>query len=222
MRLTDVFIQRVVLSCVVSILVLVFGLRAEQSMPVERFPHTVIGTIEVRTSYYGADPQTIAGFVTTPLEGAISSAQGIDFIESTSSTGRSDIVVRLKLGYDPSRALAEIQSYVTAATADFPPGVQQPAIELRPSGSSVMSLAVNSDTLSPGQVADYVARIVTPRLQSVAGVQSVDVNASPHEGMRVWIDPEKLAAFGLTPNDVYAALGNNNFITGIGNTMGRA
>ncbi|MBE7190588.1 efflux RND transporter permease subunit, partial [Jatrophihabitans endophyticus] len=222
MRLTDLFIQRIVLSCVVSILVLVFGLRAEQSMPVERFPHTVIGRIEIQTQYYGADAQTIAGFVTTPLEGAVSSAQGIDFISSTSSTSLSDISVRLRLGYDPARALAEIQTYVTAATAKFPPGVQQPSIQLRPSGSSVMSLSVTSEQLSPGQVADYVSRIITPRLQAVPGVQSVDVNGSPDVVMRVWIDPQKLAAFGLTPGEVYAALANNNFITGIGQTKGEA
>ena len=187
MGITEIFIQRVVLSCVVSILVLVFGLRAEQAMPVERFPHTVIGVVEIRTSYYGADPQTIAGFVTTPIEASISSAQGIDFISSTSSTGTSDITVRLRLNYDPARALAEIQAYVTAATAQFPPGVQQPSITLSTASQDVMGLLVDSAELSPGQVADYVSRIVAPRLQAVPGVQSVEVNGSPNVVMP---DPE--------------------------------
>ena len=108
MYLTDLFIHRIVLSCVVSILVLVFGMRAEHAMPVEKFPHTVTSTVEVQTSYYGADSATVAGFVTTPLEAKISQAQGIDTMTSTSSLGMSDIVVNLKPNYDPSRALAEI------------------------------------------------------------------------------------------------------------------
>ena len=222
MRLTDLFIHRIVLSCVVSILVLVFGLRAEQSMPVEKFPHTVSGTVEIQTSYYGADPATVAGFVTTPLEAKISQAQGIDTMTSTSSIGMSDIVVNLKLNYDPARALAEIQSYVTAATSQFPPGVQASAISMYSHGGAIMGLYVDSDVLPPAKVGDYVQRVVAPRLQAVSGVQSVFVNGAPNVVMRVWLDPERLAAYGLTPADVYAALGNNNFVTGIGNTLGGA
>ena len=220
MRLTDLFIQRIVLSCVVSILVLVFGLRAEQAMPVEQFPHTVSGVIEIQTSYYGADPATVAGFVTTPLESRISQTQGIDYLASTSSNGLSDITVYLKLNHDPSRALAEIQSYVTAATAQFPAGVQASSISLSSAGGGIMGLAVDSDALSPGQISDYVQRSVEPRLQAIPGVQSVSVNGAPNVAMRVWLDPERLAGFGLTPNDVFAALANNNLVTGVGSTLG--
>ena len=222
MRLTDLFIHRIVLSCVVSILVLVFGLRAEQSMPVEKFPHTVTGTVEIQTSYYGADPATVAGFVTTPLEGKISQAQGIDTMTSTSSIGLSDIVVRLKLNYDPARALAEIQSYITAATSQMPPGVQASSITLYSSGGAIMGIFVDSGVLPPSKVSDYVQRVIAPRLQAITGVQTVEVNGAPNVVMRVWLDPERLAAYGLTPSDVYAALGNNNFVTGVGNTLGGA
>ena len=220
MRLTDLFIHRIVLSCVVSILVLVFGLRAEQSMPVEKFPQTVTGNIEIQTSYYGADPATVAGFVTTPLEGKISQAQGIDYMTSTSGLGSSDIVVTLKLGYDPARALAEVQSYVTAATAQFPVGVQASSISMYSSGGGIMDLAIDSDVLSPSQVSDYVQRTVAPRLQAVSGVQTIDIDGAPNRVMRVWLDPERLASYGLTPGDVYTALGSNNFVTGVGSTLG--
>ncbi len=222
MVVTDLFIRRVVLSCVVSILVLVLGLRAEQSMPVEKFPHTVYGTIEVQTFYYGADPDTIAGFVTTPLEASISQAQGIDYMSSTSSIGNSDIVVKLKLGYDPARALAEIQSYVTAATSRFPTGVQQPSIQMYSSGQEVLDMALQSSELTPTQVADYVRRVVAPRFQAVPGVQSVNVQGAPDVVMRVWLDPAKIAAYGMSPSDVYNALANNNFVSGIGSTLGSA
>ena len=220
MRLTDLFIHRVVLSCVVSILVLVFGIRAEQLLPVEKFPHTVSGVVEIQTAYYGADPATVAGFVTTPLEGRISQAQGIDYMTSSSSLGASDIVVYLKLNYDPARALAEIQAYVTAATAHFPVGVQASSITTYSSGGGIMDMLVDSDVLPPSKVSDYVQRVVQPRLQAVAGVQTVNVEGTPNLVMRVWLDPRRLASFGLTPADVYTALADNNFVTGVGNTLG--
>ncbi len=220
MRVTDLFIHRVVLSSVVSILVLVFGLRAEQLLPVEKFPHTVSGVIEIQTAYYGADPATVAGFVTTPLEGRISQAQGIDYMTSTSSLGSSDIVVYLKLNYDPARALAEIQAYISAATSQLPAGVQASSIGSYASGGDIMEMLVDSDALPAAQVSDYVKRVVQPRLQAVAGVQTVDTEGAPNLVMRVWLDPHRLASYGLTPADVYAALGNNNFVTGVGNTLG--
>jgi len=196
MSLVDVFIKRPVLSCVLSLLILVVGIRAGQSLPVEQFPHTVSGKIEITTQYYGADPATVAGFVTTPLEAKISQAEGIDYLTSSSSLGLSDITVFLKLNYDPARALAEVQSYVTAATSQFPSGVQASSIEVT-SGSGVMNVAVHSDVLSTGQVSDYVERVIVPRLQSVPGVQVVSVEGGPHVVMRVWLDPDRLAAVGL-------------------------
>jgi len=218
-RLTDLFIKRPVLSCVISILMLVVGLRAEQSLPVEQFPHTISGTVDITTQYYGADPATVAGFVTTPLEGKISQAEGIDYMTSSSSLGLSDITVHLKLNYEPARALAEIQSYVTAATSQFPPGVQASSITLS-SGSGVMNVTVDSDVISAGQVADYVQRVVKPRLQAVPGVQVVNVQGAPQVVMRVWMDPERLAAVGMSPADVQNALTNNNFVSGAGQTLG--
>ncbi len=220
MRLTDIFIQRPVLSCVVSILVLVFGLRAGRFLPVEQFPHTISGEVEIETAYYGADPATVAGFVTTPLEGKISQAEGIDYVTSSSTSGLSDITVHLKLNYDPPRALAEIQSYVTAASAQFPPGVQLPSITLQAAGEPILSLTLYSDAVSAPQVGDYVQRIVVPRLQAVPGVQTVRFSPRFNMVMRVWTDPDRLATFGLTPGDVWAALSNNNLITAVGNTLG--
>lgn len=220
MRLTDLFIRRAVLACVVSVLVLVFGLRAEQALPVSQFPHTVSGNIEIQTYDYGADPATIAGFITTPLEGAIAQAQGIDYMTSTSSTSLSDITIYLKLNYDPARALAEIQAYVTSVTSQLPQGAQASAITLSAASRQVLDLGVYSDSLSPAQVADYVHRLVAPRLQAVSGVQQVNVEGSPSVVMRAWLDPERLAAYGMTAADVQTALTANNFVSGAGQTRG--
>ncbi len=220
MRMTDLFIRRPVLACVVSVLVLVFGLRAEQSLPVAQFPHTVSGAIEIQTSYYGADPATIAGFITTPLEGAIAQAQGIDYMTSSSSTSLSDITIYLKLNYDPARALAEIQAYVTSVTSQLPTGTQASSITLSAASQEVLDLNVYSETLSPAKVADYVHRLIAPRLQAVPGVQQVEVQGSPSVVMRAWLDPQRLASYGLTAVDVQNALGNNNFLSGAGQTLG--
>ncbi|MBE1160656.1 efflux RND transporter permease subunit [Dyella acidiphila] len=220
MRITDLFIQRPVLSCVLSLLVLVAGLRSMQSLPVEQFPHTVSGTVEVVTQYYGADPATVAGFVTTPLEARISQAEGIDYVASNSSLGVSDITVYLKLNVDPARALAEIQSYVTAATSQFPPGVQASSITVSSGTGGVMNVTMDSDVLSTGQVSDYAQRVVKPRLQAVPGVQVVNIQGAPQVVMRVWLDPDRLAAVGMTPADVQNALANNNFVSGAGQTLG--
>ena len=220
MRLTDLFIRRPVLSCVVSVLVLVFGIRAERALPVSQFPLTVSGFVEIQTAYYGADPATIAGFITTPLEGAIAQAQGIDYMTSTSSTSSSDIQVHLKLNYDPARALAEIQSYVTSVTSQLPQGAQASSITMSAAVSDVLDLTVYGDTMTPAQVADYTLRLVAPRLQSVAGVQKVDVQGSPNVVMRAWLEPERLAAYGLTASDVQGALAANNFVSGAGQTLG--
>ena len=220
MRVTELFIRRPVLSCVVSILVLVFGLRAEQALPVSQFPLTVSGTIEIQTAYYGADPATIAGFITTPLEGAIAQAQGIDYMTSTSATSNSDIMVHLKLNYDPARALAEIQSYVTSVTSQLPQGAQASSIVVSAAVRDVLDLGVYGDAMSPAQVADYTLRLIAPRLQSVAGVQKVTVEGSPNVVMRAWLEPDRLAAYGLTASDVQTALAANNFVSGAGQTLG--
>ena len=220
MHLTELFIRRPVLACVISALVLVFGLRAEQALPVRQFPYTVSGTIEIQTYDYGADPATVAGFITTPLEGAIAQTQGIDYMTSSSTTSLSDITVHLLLNYDPARALAEVQSYVTSVTSQLPAGVQASSISLSAGGGQVMDLGASSDVLSPAQVGDYVHRLVAPRLQAVAGVQQVDVQGSPNVVMRAWLDPQKLAAYGLTGLDVQNALAANNFVSGAGSTLG--
>ena len=219
-RLTDLFIRRPVLACVVSVLVLVFGLRAEQALPIAKFPHTVSGTVEIQTYDFGADPATVAGFITTPLEGAIAQAQGIDYMSSSSSTSLSDITVHLKLNYEPARALAEIQAYVTSATSQFPQGTQASSITLSASGGEVLDFSIYSETLAPAQIADYAHRLIIPRLQAVSGVQQVKMEGNPNLVMRAWLDPVRLAAFGLTATDVQNALAANDFVSGAGQTMG--
>ncbi len=220
MRFTDFFIERPVFAVVISLVILLFGVRALEQLPVEQFPHTVSGTIDITTVYYGADPETVAGYITTPLEALVAQAAGVDYITSTSITSVSDITVYLKLNYDPARALAEIQSYVTAATSQFPPGTQASSISLSASTSDILDLSLQSNVLAPERLADVATRLVAPRLQAAPGVQTVQIKGNPSLVMRVWLNPEKLAEYNMTPTTVATALQANNFVSGAGQTLG--
>jgi len=222
MRLTDMFILRPVLAVVVSVFILLLGLRAEQALPVRQFPKTVHALIEVDTTYYGADANTMAGFITTPLENAISQIDGIDYLSSTSSTGSSSIVAHLRLNQDPDRALTEMQAKISSVQGQLPPQSQKPTLHLQSSGQGgTMILAFNSTVMSPEQITDYLTRVVQPQLQSAPGVQLADVWGAQNFSLRAWLDPDKMAARGLTAADVSAALTANNFTSGVGTTAGQ-
>ncbi len=220
MRLTELFIRRPVLSVVVSVLILVAGLRAAASLPVQQFPTTVSATITIQTNDYGADAATIAGFITTPIENAVAATDGLDYVTSQSQTGQSTITLYLKLNQDPNRAMTEVQAYVNGAEALLPVGFQPPLISIFNNSQSALYISVSSQVLSSAQVADYVARVVQPQLQSVTGVQQATNQANLKIALRVWFDPHKLAGYGMTASDAVAALENNDFITGAGQTLG--
>ena len=222
MKFTDIFIRRPVLACVVSLMLLVLGLKAFYSLPILEYPKTVNAIITVTTVYYGADADTVAGFVTTPLENAIAQANGIDYLSSTSQSGVSTIIANLILNYDPDKAITEITAKINAVLNQLPAGVQQPTLTVA-IGQSLDALIIgfSSNELSPNQVTDYLVRNVQPRLQAVPGVQTAELLGGQSFALRAWLDPAKLAAYGMTATDVTAALSANNVIAGIGNTKGQ-
>ena len=222
MNVTDLFIRRPVLATVVSLLILLLGLRALVSLPIRQFPKTENATVTVSTQYYGASADLIAGFITTPIEAAVAEAQGIDYLTSQSSNGVSTVTATLRLNYDSNRALAEINTKVNSVLNQLPTGTQQPVITVEV-GATVagMYLGFNSDTLPPNQITDYVIRIVQPKLQTVPGVQKAELLGARQYALRVWLDPRKLAASGLTAADVYTALQDNNYLSAIGTTKGQ-
>ncbi len=221
MRITDIFVTRPVLSIVVSVFVLLLGMEAVTSLPVRQFPKTVNAQINVETDYYGADPEVMAGFITTPLENAIAHADGIDYMTSDSQNGQSVIYVHLRLNQDPDRALTEIQARVSSVSNQLPQGSQVPIITLQNEGGNTLMFAgFSSKTMSGEQITDYLRRVVQPVLQSVRGVQDVHVEGGQAFALRAWLDPVKLAAHGLTAVDVSTALTNNDFVTGAGTTSG--
>ena len=222
MKFTDIFIRRPVLASVVSLLILVLGLRAYSALPVLQYPRTENAVVTVATIYYGADPDVVAGFITTPLENAIAQANGIDYMSSTSQNGVSTITVYLRLNYDSDKALTEINTKVNSVLNQLPPGTLQPTLTVK-IGQPIdaMYIGFNSDTLAPNQITDYLVRVVQPKLQAVPGVQTAELLGQKVFALRAWLDPQKLAAFGLTASDVSLALTANDYISGIGNTKGQ-
>ncbi len=222
MSFTDIFIRRPVLASVISLLILVVGVRAYYSLPVLQYPRTENAVVTVTTTYYGADPDVVAGFITTPLEIAIAQAYGIDYMTSTSQSSTSTITIYLRLNYDADKALTEINTKIASVLNQLPTGTQQPVLTVK-IGQTIdaMYLGFDSDTLAPNQITDYLTRVVQPKLQTIPGVQTAELLGQKVFALRAWLDPQKLAAYGLTATDVSQALAANDFISGIGNTKGQ-
>jgi len=222
MNFTDIFIRRPVLAMVVSLLIVVLGMRSLFSLPVNQFPRTQNAVVTVSTTYYGADAQTVAGFITQPLEGAIAQAQGIDYLSSSSSSGVSTITATLRLNYDANRALTEINTQVNSVKNQLPAQAQTPVLTVA-TGSTIdaMYLGFYSDTLPTNNVTDFLSRVVKPKLDSVEGVQTAELLGARQFALRAWLDAGKLAAHGLTAADVSTALGNNNYLAALGSSKGQ-
>src|SRR5271170_2161827 len=222
MNFTDIFIRRPVLATVISLMILVLGLRAVFSLPILQFPRTQNAVVTVTTNYYGADADVVAGFITTPLENAIAQANGIDYMTSTSQTGLSTITIYLRLNYDADKALTEINTKVSSVLNQLPPSAQQPVLNISVGQTiDAMYIGFNSDVLPQNNITDYLVRVVQPRLQAVDGVQTAEILGGQNFALRAWLDPQKLAAYGLTASDVSQALANNDYISGLGNTKGQ-
>jgi multidrug efflux pump len=222
MKLTDIFIRRPVLASVVSLLILVLGLRALGTLQVLQYPQTQNAVVTINTIYYGADPNVVAGFITTPLENAIAQANGIDYMTSTSTSGVSTILVYLRLNFDADKALTEINMKINSVLSQLPTGTQTPTVTVRVGQTiDAMYIGFNSKVMAPNQITDYIVRAVQPKLQAVPGVQTAEILGGKNFALRAWLDPKKLGAFGLTAADVSQALAANNYISGLGNTKGQ-
>jgi multidrug efflux pump len=222
MNFTDIFVRRPVLALVVSLMILVLGLRAAAGLPILQYPRTENAIVTVTAVYYGADAEVVRGFITTPLENAIAQANGIDYMTSASRSGLSTITVNLRLNYDVDAALTEISAKVNSVLNELPPAAQQPVLSVSV-GESVdaMYIGFRSNVLAVNQVTDYLLRVVQPKLQAVEGVQLAQILGGQRFALRAWLDPQKLAAYGLTAADVRKALSDNNFISALGSTKGK-
>jgi multidrug efflux pump len=222
MKFTDIFIRRPVLATVVSLFVLVLGLRSMGLLPVLQFPRTQNAVVTVTTAYTGADADVVAGFITTPLENSIAQANGIDYMTSTSTEGISAITANLQLNYDPDKALIEINTKVNAVVNQLPPDAQQPVLNIKIGQTTdAMYIGFSSDVLAANKITDYLIRVVQPKLQVLPGVQTAEILGAKLFALRAWLNPRELAAYGVTAADVSAALTNNDYLSAVGSTKGQ-
>ncbi len=222
MKLTDLFIKRPVLAIVVNLVILIAGLQAIRSLSVRQYPRSDIAVIQVTTTYVGANADLVRGFITTPLERVIASADGIDYVESSSAQSLSSIIVHLKLNYDTNAALTQIQAKVAQVRNDLPPEAQAPVIEMQTADNqfAAMYIGFSADRLDQNQITDYLTRVVQPKLTAVSGVQRAEILGNRTFAMRVWLKPDKMAALGISPSQVRDALAKNNYLSALGRTKG--
>jgi len=222
MKFTDLFVRRPVLAVVVNLVILIAGVQAIRSLSVRQFPRSDIAVVKVTTAYIGANADLVRGFITTPLERVIASADGIDYLESSSAQGVSTITVHLKLNYDTNAALTQVQAKVAQVRNDLPPEAEAPVIELEIADTQFASmyLGFSSKDLDQNQITDYLTRVVQPKLSAISGVQRADILGSRTFAMRIWLKPDKMAALGISPSHVRDALANNNYLAALGRTKG--
>src|SRR5882724_1725642 len=222
MKFTDLFVKRPVLAIVVNLVILIAGVQSIRALSVRQYPRSDIAVVTVTTAYVGANADLVRGFITTPLERVIASADGIDYMESSSAQGLSTITVHLKLNYDTNAALTQIQAKLAQVRNDLPPESQQPVIDLQTADNqfAAMYLGFSSASLDQNQITDYLTRVVQPKLSSISGVQRADILGDRTFAMRIWLKPDKMAALGISASTVRDALSKNNHLSALGQTKG--
>src|SRR6059036_2092413 len=220
--ITDTFIRHPVLAVVVNLAIVLVGWRALSSLPVQQYPNIQSSSVVISTVYYGARAEAVRGFLTTPIERAVSAISGVDYVESSSRAGVSTVTVRLKLNQNSTAALAEVTARLQQVRSELPAEAEPPQVEVqradRPYASFYLSFSSKQRDIPA--ITDWLARTLQPQLATIAGVQRTDIVGGRPIAMRVWIDPDRLAAHNLSPGDVFAALRRNNYLAAVGQTKG--
>ena len=197
------FVERPVLASVVSLVILLLGLQAITSLSTREYPEITQATININTPYIGADAELVRGFITTPLEQAISEAEGIDYLQSTSTQGQSRIQACLDLNYDPNDAVAQILTKINQVSNQLPPEAENSVLYVTSEAETdAMYIAFQSDELSPAEMTDYLNRAIRPQIEGVDGIQQARIQGSTNLALRVWLDPRRMAALDVAPSDV--------------------
>jgi multidrug efflux pump len=218
---TDIFINRPVLAMVVSLLILLVGGRALIDMPIRQFPFLESGTITVTTAYPGASPDLMQGFVTTPIAQAIATAEGVEYVTSNSTQGASTVTAKLRLNTNTDRAMTDIMTKVDQIAYLLPEESQDPILT-KSTGDDIalMYIGFASDSISLPGITDYITRVIQPQLSTINGVGDIEFIGAQTLAMRVWLDPDKMAARNLTAADVATALRANNYQSAAGQLKG--
>ncbi|MBA4177616.1 MAG: multidrug transporter AcrB [Leptothrix sp. (in: Bacteria)] len=211
MRLSETSIRRPVLACVMSLLLVLVGLVSFKQLSLREYPRIDEPLVNVSTSLQGASSEVIESQVTKPLEDSIAGIDGVDIMTSVSRTESSQITVRFKLSKDPDTAAAEVRDRVARVRGRLPDAADESVIsKVEADATPTIWLAYTSETMGPLELTDLINRVVKPRLQTVTGVADVQVGGDRRFAMRVWVDPDRLAAYRLTVQDVEDALRRQN------------
>ncbi|AJD49983.1 RND transporter, hydrophobe/amphiphile efflux-1 (HAE1) family protein [Isoalcanivorax pacificus W11-5] len=221
MKFTDLFVQKPVLAWVVSLFIFLLGVRAVTELNVRQYPELQDAVVTVTTTYIGADADLIQGFITTPLEREIATAEGINYITSSSTGGVSLIQAFLRLDANQNAALTQIVAKVNKMRGELPAEAEDPVVDMTVGDTTAaMYLAFYSEILDNNQTTDYLVRVVEPLLSTVPGVQRAEILGARTFAMRIWLDPARMTALGVTASDVYGALQSNNVLSAVGSTKG--
>jgi multidrug efflux pump len=219
---TDIFIRHPVLAAVVNLVIVLVGWRAFATLPVQQYPQIESSSVVITTVYYGASAETVRGFLTTPIERAVAAIGGVDYVESTSRAGVSTVTVRLKLNHSSTAALAEVTARLQQVRSELPAEAEPPVVEVQRADRpyATFYISFTSSERDVPAVTDWLSRTLQPQLSTIEGIQRVTIEGGRQIAMRVWIDPDRLAALNLSPGDVHAALQRNNYLAAVGRTKG--
>lgn len=219
---TDIFIKHPVLAVVVNLVIVLVGARALFNLPVQQFPSVESSSVIITTVYTGASAETVRGFLTTPIERSVSAISGVDYVESQSRAGLSTVTVRLKLDHNSTDALAEVTARLQQVRSELPAEAEPPVVEVQRADRpyATFYLGFTSPDRSVPELTDWLSRTLQPQLSTLEGVQRVSYEGAQPLAMRVWIDPDRLAARNLSPGDVHDALRRNNYLAAVGQTKG--
>jgi multidrug efflux pump len=219
MNFSELFIRRPVLTLVTSTLILLLGIQGFFGMTVREYPEVEESVITVSTVYPGASAELMQGFITTPIAKAVLNADNVDYVSSSSAQGTSTVTVHMVLDADPDQALVDVLSKVQQVRGQLPADAEDPIVQ-KGTGMNfaLMYLAVRSTTMNPQQVTEFLTQVIQPRFATVEGVGEVQILGGRDFAMRVWLDPIRLAARGVTATDVLAAIRASNFLSAPGKT----
>ena len=220
-RWTDIFVRRPVVSVVLSLAMLLIGVRAATTLPVIQYPVIESASLEINTFYAGSSAKTVRGFITEPIERVASSIPGVNYVESTTTAGRSLVKVWLKLNEDSTDALAELNTRLSQIRFELPEGAEDPAIEIvradSPYASFYLAMSIPEGETS-SSITDLMQRDVLPRLTSLPNVQNA-INSGIRPAMRIWVDTARMAALDVSTGDIQNALRQNNVISTLGRSQ---
>ncbi|MEO9613205.1 MAG: efflux RND transporter permease subunit [Nitratireductor sp.] len=217
MNFSDIFIRRPVLSTVVGLLILLLGFQGMMNLTVRQYPQVEETVITVTTIYPGASAELIQGFITAPIAAAVSTTENVDYVTSQSRPSASVVTVQMELGADPDVALTEVMSKVQEVRGNLPTDARDPTI-VKGTGQqfAIMYLAMQNPNMTAEQLTEYLDRVIRPRLSTVEGVAEAQILGAAEYSMRVWVDPVRLAARGITAAEMLNAINASNFLSAPG------